>query len=180
MTIGTGDWNTVVRADGDVLVSEQFVDAEKLTKRTKDLAEAKTQVRATIDEKDPGVQAKKAGGVVGKTDTIVSLTATLAADKSFAGKPMELTAVVSQVSTQTMNGKVTHQMRVKDIDANGHHVRHAVRARRDRACRGDEERRQGRREGHAQGVVRQALARAVHDRRSRRSYGLWTTSNGTA
>ncbi len=117
LTIGTGDWATFVYADGDALVSEQFVDAEKLTKRTKDFAEAKALVRETIDEKDPGVQAKKAGGVVGKTDTVVSLTASLAADKSLAGKAMELTAVVSQVGTFTSNGKTSHSVRVKDLDA---------------------------------------------------------------
>ncbi len=76
LTIGTGDWAPKLTADGDVLMSDQFRDFVKYTKKAKDYADAKAQVQVEIDSKDPAKKALAAGGVVGKTDTITSLNAT--------------------------------------------------------------------------------------------------------
>ena len=108
LTIGTGDWKTVVQAEGDVLTSEQFRDFVKYTKRAKDYADAKAQMQAEVDASDPSKKAVKAGGVVGKTDTIVSLNATWGSDKSLKGKPFEITAVWLNSNTMTSNGETTY------------------------------------------------------------------------
>jgi hypothetical protein len=114
LTIGTGDWTTKVTAEGDVLTSEQFRDFVKYTKKAKDYADAKAQMQAEIDAKDPSKKAIKAGGVVGKTDTIVSFNATWGSDKSLKGKPFEITALYLNTNTMTSNGEKTHNIIVVD------------------------------------------------------------------
>lgn len=116
LTIGTGDWNTVVFADGDVLKSEQFVDWVKqgYTVKAKDYADAKAQVVAKNKADDPGEQAKAKGGVPGKTDTVLSLIATLSSDPSLKGKTVELTVQYMNSNSSTSNGKTTHNVMVVD------------------------------------------------------------------
>lgn len=119
LTIGTGDWNTVVTAEGDVLKSDQFRDWVKGNYHTKakDFADAKAQVTAKLKADNPGEQAKAQGGVVGKTDGVLSLTASLSADPSLKGKPVELTATYLSSNSSTSNGKTTHNvMLVEDKD----------------------------------------------------------------
>ena len=108
LTIGTGDWAAKVQADGDVLMSEQFRDFIKYTKKAKDYADAKAQLQAEVDAKDPSKLAIKAGGVVGKTDTITSFNATWGTDKSLKGKPFEITALWLNSNTMTSNGETTY------------------------------------------------------------------------
>jgi len=113
LTIGTGDWSTVVVADGDVLESEQFTEwsSKSYHKRAKDFADAKAQTLAKIKESDPAEQAKAAGGVVGKTDTVLSLIATAASDPALKGKPVELTALyLNSGSSTDKSGKTTESM----------------------------------------------------------------------
>lgn len=114
LTIGTGEWTTKVQTDGDVLTSEQFRDFVKYTKRAKDYADAKAQVQVAIDEADPTKQALMAGGVVGKTDTIVSLIATWGSDKSLTGKPFEITAQWMNSTTGSSNGETTYSGTLMD------------------------------------------------------------------
>jgi hypothetical protein len=107
LTIGTGDWATVVSANGEVLTSEQFRDHAKrgYHARATDFADAKAKVTAEIKKNDPVEQAKALGGVVGKTDTVVSLIATFASDQAaWTGKPVELTAQYLNSNTMTSNG----------------------------------------------------------------------------
>lgn len=112
LTIGTGDWKTVVYAQGDVLMSEQFSQwaKEGYHVKAKDFADAKAQVTAKLKADDPGEQAKAQGGVVGKTDGVLSLTASLSADPSLKGKPVELTAVYLNENTMSSNGKTTYNV----------------------------------------------------------------------
>jgi hypothetical protein len=115
LTLGEGDWSTKVYADGDYLVSDQFKDAAKLHTKAASYDEAKAAVTAIVKEKDPGEIAKKAGGVVGKTDTVASLAATYASDpKSLDGKPLEITALHFSTSTMTSNGKKSHIVSLVD------------------------------------------------------------------
>lgn len=112
LTIGTGQFNTVVTAQGDVLMSDQFKEWAKgnYHVKAKDFADAKAQVTAKIKADDPGEQAKALGGVAGKTDTVLSLTASLAADPSLKGKPVELTALYMNESSSTSNGETTYNI----------------------------------------------------------------------
>lgn len=108
LTIGTGDWAAKVTAEGDVLTSEQFRDFVKYTKKAKDYADAKAQTQAEVDAKDPAKKAAKAGGEVGKTDTIKNLNATWGTDKSLKGKPFEITAKWLNSNTMESGGKTTY------------------------------------------------------------------------
>ena len=114
LTIGTGDWNTVVTADGDVLESDQFREWQKYHTKAKDFADAKAKVTATLKADDPGEQAKAKGGVAGKTDTVVSLIATFSSDPSLKGKPVELTVQYLNSNSSTSNGKTTHNVMLVD------------------------------------------------------------------
>jgi hypothetical protein len=108
LTIGTGDWAPKLQADGDVLTSEQFRDFVKYTKKATDYADAKAQVQAEVDAKDPSKKAIKAGGEVGKTDTITNLNATWGTDKSLLGKPFEITALWLNSNKMTSNSETTY------------------------------------------------------------------------
>jgi hypothetical protein len=108
LTIGSGDWAPKLQAEGDVLTSEQFRDFVKYTKKAKDYADAKAQMQAEVDAKDPSKQAIKAGGEAGKTDTIKNLIATWGTDKSLKGKPFEITAKWLNASTWTSNNETSH------------------------------------------------------------------------
>jgi len=108
LSIGTGDWSTKVTADGDVLMSDQFKDFVKYTKKAKDYADAKAITQGEVDGKDPSKLAIKAGGEVGKTDTIKNFQATWGTDKSLKGKPFEITAKWLNSNTMTSNGETTY------------------------------------------------------------------------
>lgn len=114
LSIGTGDWKTVVVADGDILKSQQFTDSTTDYTKAKDFADAKAQVSAKLRADDPGEQAKAKGGVVGKTDTVLSLIATFSSDASLKGKPVELTAQYLNSNSMTSNGKKTHNVMLVD------------------------------------------------------------------
>lgn len=116
LTIGTGDWNTVVSAEGDVLKSDQFRDWVKggYHAKANDFADAKAKVAAKLKADDPGEQAKAKGGVAGKTDTVLSLIATLSSDPSLKGKSVELTALYLNSNSSTSNGKTTHNIMLVD------------------------------------------------------------------
>lgn len=117
LAIGTGDWARKVYAAGDVLTAEQFRDEAKYTEKAADLATAKKTVGDAVKKDDPAEQAKLAGGVAGKTDTIASLTVSLGADETLKGKPVEVTGIVKQTGTMTANGEVTQQTLLKDVDS---------------------------------------------------------------
>jgi hypothetical protein len=117
LTIGTGDWATKVIAEGDVLKSEQFARNEKLHSKATDFATAKTAVSAEAKKDDPIEQAKLAGGVAGKTDTIASLHVSLGADESLKGKQVEVTGVLKQLGTMKANGEESQQFVLKDVDS---------------------------------------------------------------
>jgi hypothetical protein len=115
LSLGKGDWARKVVAEGDVLVSDQFVEETKLTTKAGSYDEAKADVIAKVKEKDPGEQAKAAGGEVGKTDTVASLAATYAADSaSLDGKPLEITALYFSSGSMTSNGKTTRSLTLID------------------------------------------------------------------
>ncbi|MGE0403766.1 MAG: hypothetical protein AB7T06_44070 [Kofleriaceae bacterium] len=110
LTIGTGDWKTVVKAQGDVLASDQFRESIKDYVKAKDFADAKAQVTAKLKANDPGEQAKAKGGVAGKTDTVLNLIATFASDPSLKGKAVEITAQYNGDNSSTSNGETTYSM----------------------------------------------------------------------
>ncbi|CAN5909397.1 hypothetical protein BH11MYX2_BH11MYX2_10140 [soil metagenome] len=117
LTIGTGDWSRKVYAAGDVLAAEQFRDEAKYTEKSADLATAKKSVGDAVKKDDPAEQAKAAGGVAGKTDSIASLTVSFAADESLKGKPIELTGLLKQTGTMSSNGETMQQFLLKDVDS---------------------------------------------------------------
>jgi hypothetical protein len=114
LTVGTGDWASKLEADGDVLMSSQFKELTKYTKKAKDYADAKAQLQGEVDAKNPSKQAEKAGGVVGKTDTVLSLIATWGGDKSLKGKPFEITAQYLNSNSMTSNGAKTYNVILTD------------------------------------------------------------------
>lgn len=116
LAVGTGDWARKLTATGDTLAADQFRDEAKYTEKSADLATAKKSVGDAVKKDDPAEQAKAAGGEAGKTDTIASLTVSLAADESLKGKTVEVTGVVKQTGTMTANGEVTQQTLLKDVD----------------------------------------------------------------
>lgn len=119
LKLGTGDWATKVTSDGDLLMSDQFIEESKLSDKVADMATAKSAIAAKVKADDPGEQAKAAGGKVGDTSTIVSLGATYAADKSLKGKPLEITALYlnSNSSTFTSGGTTQHNYAAVLVDS---------------------------------------------------------------
>jgi hypothetical protein len=105
---------TTLVADGDVLVGDQFRDHTKYYKRAKDFADAKAQTQAELDANDPAKQAQAAGGVVGQTDTVLSLIATFGSDPSLAGKSHEITALYLNENRMTSNGETTYNVILVD------------------------------------------------------------------
>ena len=116
LAIGEGDRADVLIATGDVLASESFRDDAKRGHhaRAKDFADAKAQVTAKLAADDPGTRAKAKGGVAGKTETVLSLIATLTSDPSLKGKPIELSAQYLNSSSSTSGGKTTHNVMIVD------------------------------------------------------------------
>jgi hypothetical protein len=105
---------TTLVADGDVLVGDQFRDHTRYYKRAKDFDDAKAQTQTQLDANDPAKQAQAAGGVVGQTDTVLSLIATFGSDPSLAGKPHEITALYLNENRMTSNGETTYNVILVD------------------------------------------------------------------
>jgi hypothetical protein len=120
LTVGEGESADVLTANGDLLATDSFREDSKRIQekgyhvKAKDFADAKAQVTAKIKAADPGEQAKAKGGVAGKTDTVLSLIATLSSDPSLKGKQVELTAVYSSGGSTTSNGKKSHYIFIAD------------------------------------------------------------------
>lgn len=116
LTIGTGDFASVLTADGDTLVTEQWQEEQKeqLWKHADDAA-ARAWVVAETKKHDPGEIAKAAGGKVGDLTTVAGLQATYAADKAGTkGKPVELTALYLNANSASAGGKTTYNVVVVD------------------------------------------------------------------
>jgi hypothetical protein len=112
--------NTLV-ADGDLLWSDQLRDeakTERFMKRAPDYAAAKAWAESERKARDPGEQAKVAGGKVGDTSTVAGLQASYAADKSLKGKAIELTALYLNNNSATSGGKTTYNVIVVDSKDN--------------------------------------------------------------
>lgn len=111
LKIGEGQFPIVVKADGDLLLSDQFDEFAKKGYHTaaKSFDEAKEAVNRMVKENDPVEIAKAAGGKVGETNTVASLMATFGTDrKSVEGKEVEVTALYLNSNQSTSNGKTTH------------------------------------------------------------------------
>jgi hypothetical protein len=109
LKIGTGDWVQELKAEGDVLESDQFREEVKqgAFKKATDWDATKAKVTADVKSKDPLEIAKAAGGKVGETSTVASLAATLASDPSIKGKQVEVKALFLNTSTSTSNGQTS-------------------------------------------------------------------------
>jgi hypothetical protein len=93
LTVGTDEWRSVLIASGDVLTSDQFDREASAWTRASDYDAAKAWVIGELT-RDWGAIARAAGGKVGDTTTVAGLHATYAADPSWKGKQVSITARV--------------------------------------------------------------------------------------
>lgn len=112
-----GDRTTTLIANGDRLEAEDFGRWVKYHQRATDYAAAKAAVIAELKATDPGEQAKAAGGKVGETGTVASLQATYGADRSWKGKPVEVTGLYLNANSSSGGGAARYNAILVESEA---------------------------------------------------------------